>query len=371
MDARKFIRNTQNKYQVLIVDVPAPTTAQLNRYFTVEFLMETRQILDHDGIITLHLPSSSNYMSPELIKSHSSLFNTMQRVFEHVMIIPGTMDFFLASNQELSFDVLEPLLEKDIKNDYVNAYYYVPELTRMRSEKITETLNPGEKVNTDLRPRAYLIQLNYWLSHFKGNLWYMGIIITILALLAIIASNRINKALFVSGFTGASMTFILIVCFQVLYGYVYQMTGILITMFMGGLAAGALLLPGILTPGIKPYRIFQFIIAMLVIATPMVVIGLSRAVLPEFVTVMVLNLISLFCGILIGYQFTQAARLQESSAGRVAASTYGVDLAGSTVGSLTTSILLVPLVGISITCFILAALNILVSFVIPRKQIKA
>ena len=370
MDARKFIRNTANRYQVIIVDVPAPTTAQVNRYYTVEFFQEARRILDHGGIISLQLPSSANYMSPELIQSHSSLYNTMDKVFEYVLIIPGSWDFFLASDEKLSFDILEPLLDKGIENDYVNPYYYLPELTRMRSEKITEALDKTGRINTDLRPRAYFIQLNYWLSHFKGNLWYMGIMVVMLALLGLTVSNKINKALFISGFSGASMTFILIVCFQVLYGYVYQMTGVLITMFMGGLAMGSLVLPRILTPIIKRYRIFQFIIALLVLATPLVVMGLLLPGLPEFFTVITLNILSLLFGILIGYQFTQAAYLQDSSAGKVASSTYGVDLAGSTVGSLTTAILLVPLLGIIYTCIIVAGLNILVSFLIPSKEIK-
>src|SRR5208283_3928210 len=36
-DGRLFVRQTAEKYDVVIVDVPEPATAQLNRFFTVEF----------------------------------------------------------------------------------------------------------------------------------------------------------------------------------------------------------------------------------------------------------------------------------------------------------------------------------------------
>ena len=36
-DGRLFIKQTGEKYDVAIMDVPAPSTAQLNRFYTVEF----------------------------------------------------------------------------------------------------------------------------------------------------------------------------------------------------------------------------------------------------------------------------------------------------------------------------------------------
>ncbi len=371
MDARRHIRNTKNEYDVVIIDLPAPATAQINRYYTLEFFLEVRQALKSNGIFSIHLPSSANYLSPALIQSHSTLNNTLQSVFEHTIIFPGTNDYFIASDKTLSFDILDHLLKSGIENTYVNAYYYIPELTAMRSEKIQEVLEPSVGVNHDLAPKSYFIQLSYWLSHFRSNLWGIGIFLILLSITVIIFANGINKALFVSGFSGASIEFILIICFQAIYGYVYQMTGLLITLFMGGLALGALILPKLISPSRKKYYFFQLGIGVLAIFIPLSIQYLSKPGGSETAIIIIINLLSLVTGIMIGFQFKQAAHLQEGNVGRAASSTYGVDLMGSTVGSLVTALMLVPLLGIVETCMIIAGLNFLISFSVMGKRIKA
>ena len=84
-----------------------------------------------------------------------------------------------------------------------------------------------------------------------------------------------------------------------------------------------------------------------------------------------INLLSLVMGILIGYQFNQASFLQGSTAARAASSTYAVDLAGSTAGSLATALLLVPVLGVLLTCVVIAGINFFVALGIAGKQIKA
>ena len=75
-------------------------------------------------------------------------------------------------------------------------------------------------------------------------------------------------------------------------------------------------------------------------------------------------------GLLLGFQFTQAAYLQDTPVKTAASSTYAVDLLGSAAGSLATALILVPLLGIVETCMIIAGINFLISifvFKIRRK----
>ena len=370
IDARSHIRQTQTLYDVVIIDLPEPGTAQLNRYYTEEFFKELKNVLSPQGLISTHLPSSANYLSPELIQSHSTLRNTMKSVFKNLIIFPGTFDYFIASDNALTFDILGILLDRGIENNYVNAYYYIPELLQIRSQKIIKVLNPNEKLNLDFKPRSYFIQLNYWLSHFGTQLWIIMVVLLMIMMLALIFSNSINKALFISGFTGASLGFVLIISFQILYGYVYQMTGLIISFFMVGLALGTLFLPRILTPTMRRYHVFQLIIAALAIIIPFLIQYLSFSGSPEIFTIIIVNLLSLATGFLIGFQFNQAAQLQESTIAKAASSSYSIDLLGSTIGSMITALILVPLLGVVETCMIIAALNIMISFSIMSKRIK-
>jgi len=370
IDARSHIRQTQTIYDVVIIDLPEPGTAQLNRYYTAEFFEELKNVLNPHGVVSTHLPSSANYLSPELIQSHSTLQNTLKSVFNNLIIFPGTNDYFIASDNNLTFDILGKLLDRGIENNYVNAYYYIPELLQMRSQKIIKVLNPNEVLNLDFKPRSYFIQLNYWLSHFETHLWVIIVVLVLIMMLALILSNSINKALFISGFTGASLGFILIISFQILYGYVYQMTGLIISLFMGGLALGSLFMPRILTPTMKRYHIFQLGIGALAIIIPLLIQYLSFSGSPELITIIIINLLSLATGFLIGFQFTQAAQLQESHVVKAASSSYSIDLLGSTIGSMITALILVPLLGIVETCMIIAALNIIISFSVMGKRIK-
>ena len=46
-------------------------------------------------------------------------------------------------------------------------------------------------------------------------------------------------AVFASGFAASGLEIVLLLAFQILYGSVYQQLGIIVTVFMAGLAAGA------------------------------------------------------------------------------------------------------------------------------------
>ena len=56
-DGRLFVKQTREKYDVAIIDVPAPATAQLNRFYTVEFLEEVKRVLARDGVVCFALGS--------------------------------------------------------------------------------------------------------------------------------------------------------------------------------------------------------------------------------------------------------------------------------------------------------------------------
>jgi len=56
-------------FDVIIVDVPDPQTAQLNRFYTVEFFRAARMHLKPGGLLALELRSSEETISPDLARA--------------------------------------------------------------------------------------------------------------------------------------------------------------------------------------------------------------------------------------------------------------------------------------------------------------
>jgi len=67
-DARQFVRQTTNHYDVVILALPDPSTAQLNRFFTVEFFSGVKRVLADGGVLSFALGRYENYVSPELAR---------------------------------------------------------------------------------------------------------------------------------------------------------------------------------------------------------------------------------------------------------------------------------------------------------------
>ena len=97
MDGRRLLKSTSEKFDVIIVNLPDPHTAQLNRFYTEEFYREAAARLLPGGILSFQVTASENYISPELADLLRCLERTLRQVFPEVAAIPGaTVHFFAA-----------------------------------------------------------------------------------------------------------------------------------------------------------------------------------------------------------------------------------------------------------------------------------
>ena len=133
---------------------------------------------------------------------------------------------------------------------------------------------------------------------------------------------------------------LVIFAFQIYFGYIYLQIGIIITVFLAGLLPGAwlgnkLTQPGkrilILTDGILISFLALFMLAIVSFADRLAV---SLYLLFGFA-------VSLACG----FQFPVALYLKGSD-NAAAARTFSADLIGAACGTLLTSVVLIPYVGI-------------------------
>ncbi|OGX23619.1 MAG: hypothetical protein A3J51_06785 [Omnitrophica WOR_2 bacterium RIFCSPHIGHO2_02_FULL_45_21] len=97
IDGRRFLLLTESKYDLVILHLPAPSTLQLNRFYTQEFFQKVKSILAEDGFLSFGLPGSLSYLNPQLRNLNGSILATAEDVFGRVNIIPGDFNLYLAS----------------------------------------------------------------------------------------------------------------------------------------------------------------------------------------------------------------------------------------------------------------------------------
>jgi spermidine synthase len=370
-DPRLFIRKAQSKYDVIINQIPSPSSAKINRFFTLEFFNELKTITNERGILSLSLPATENYVSEKESQVQSVIFHTLREVFDNVVIIPGEKNYFIASDGIPDTGIASLSQRRGLDNIYVNPYYLDDENLRSRSRYIHENIIHVKKLNKDFQPVAYFIQTGYWMSKFGSGYLLPGILCLVLYILLIFWLNRINLGLFTTGFTSSAMEMLIIFSFQIIFGYVYQVIGIIIAIYMAGLATGAYCQRRILkNETYRNYRNIQFIIAAISLIIPSIFILLNSFIFRDILMYLIFFSITAVISVIAGIQFSLASRLQKKSIAEVAAGIYSIDLLGSAIGILLVSVYLLPLLGLVRVFILLAGLNLisgLISFSMGKR----
>ena len=240
---------------------------------------------------------------------------------------------------------------------------------KQRSDYVLKNLNKNAKINKDFTPVSYYNQLLYWLSYFKSDLNLFAIIILLFLILIVANLNIINLGLFSAGFSGSSVEIILLISFQIIYGYIFQMTGIIITIFMIGLAIGAFYTHKFLQKAtIKNYSKILFTIGIYSLLLPIILLMMkSNTLIPVF-THATFGILTLIISILVGIEFSLASKIQMGNTASVTAKIYSADLLGSAIGALIVTTYLIPLLGIIKVSIIIGIFNLLIGMVIFMKR---
>jgi len=347
-DPRMYVRRAQRNYDAVLVNLPDPATAQINRFFTAEFFRDCRGIMTDSAVVSLSLLGATEYQGAEARRLSASVYAALGRAFPHILIVPGERNYYLASAAPLSIGVAALVGRRGIPTEYVNRFYIDDSLLAGRSALLAAMIDTAAPPNRDFHPVAYYRQLDYWLSYvgFDPVPWLAGA-----ALVLLLAAGRFSAVaggIFAGGFTAAAIEMVLLVSFQALCGSLYQVTGILITAFMAGLACGAWIRDRVVRG--SPRRAFitaQFALAAGCVALPPVLLWLQRSTFSPFTVGAVVSAAALAAGMTGGLEFTLAARLRHDAAGDAAGELYGLDLAGSAIGALAVSVYLIPLLGVT------------------------
>jgi spermidine synthase len=400
MDGRLFIKRARDSYDVIIINLPEPHTAQVNRFYTEEFYREAKKALAAKGILSFRLASNPNYISAEQVELYATLKNTLEQVFPEVKITPGQTNYFFAARQKgiLTLDwrvLMERLRRRNIQAKYMREYYLFGDLTSERIEFFTDQLEREKTraLNRDFYPIAYYYDMVFWNTFFKYNLRklfraatpakiYAGSLLLYLLIILMGGIKGIRRktphhrgiltCVATTGFAEIAFQIVTLLSFQVLYGYVYYKLGIILTSYMLGLIVGGWLITRRLS-GLNDlqagYRLFmqtQVTIFLYPLILPVLfwVFSVLKGNFSFFLgSNIVFPLLPIIPGLIGGFQFPLANSLYiktiKSQAGRSAGLTYGLDLFGSCLGAVLASVFLIPIVGIPMTCILVAGLNLI------------
>ncbi len=167
------------------------------------------------------------------------------------------------------------------------------------------------------------------------------------------------------GFTHITLEIVLILGFQILYGFLYKQLGLLVGSFMAGLALGTYWgeRKNISTQNPRLDLVFLqsfFILFAFVLFLLFKTFGTRASIWTQMPDWLVFPGLAAFTGIIGGLQIPWAVKVlalegvpMEKSAGYL----YGYDLGGSAAGCMLASIILLPLYGIGLTLLFLGMVS--------------
>ncbi len=361
-DGRLFVRQTDERYDVIIVDVPAPSTSQINRFYTREFFAEAHRILTPGGVLAFPLESYENYLSKELARIIGVEQRTLAEVYRHVLILPGGRVFFLASDGDLTADVAGRMEQAGVAARLVNRNYLRGTLTPDRLADVARARSADMPTNADFNPILYYYHLRYWMSQFQMRFGLLEAGVLAFLVVYIVRLRPIPLVVFCGGFAGSAIEVVLLVAFQILFGSLYYQAGWIVTMFMLGLVIGASWIQRRCPTWQRRHLIaLAATIAAYCVVMPLLLLGLGRCTgaIAMSAAQVAIPLLTLILAVPVGMEFPLAARVDCRDAVTTSARLYTADYLGAALGALLVSTLLIPVLGVISVCLLAAGLNLL------------
>jgi predicted membrane-bound spermidine synthase len=175
----------------------------------------------------------------------------------------------------------------------------------------------------------------------------------------ILTLKPINAGLFTGGFTLASAEIILIFSLQVLFGNIFLLIGITITLIMAGLTIGSYMSFGQRFLNKRIFIGLQVIMAMFAGLLAFSIYLLDSNQVNEFFSYLIILILSISGSFIAGLEYQSASLLSLENKLSTVSKNYSADMFGASVGILTVTIFIIPMVGIYYTCLLLVCLNLI------------
>jgi spermidine synthase len=396
LDPRIFMRRSPARYDIILMNMGDPITAQMNRFYTLEFFAHIKQRLLSGGVFSFAVSGGESMLGPTQARFLGSIKKTLIKIFPKILVYPG---------DPLRFFATDP--SGVLLSDYTALAKRISErklqLTYIREDILQDALNPyrldylksimegaaGVAVNRDFWPICYFHNLMMWatqwhdvlqkfldiLADIKIRWLWSGLALVGLIIVAVFWTGRskfrvaVAGSIFVSGAIEMVLQVVILLTFQIMEGFVYRQLALMIAFFMTGLAVGAgwISWQNSSTPKItavwKRLIRVQALVCMLPVGS-MLFLWLMHGEMRDFFSPAAMGWLfsglSLMTGILGGVHFALAVMVMAGTGialEKIGGGFYALDLAGAAAGVLVAAFLIVPLYGIMNTLVVLSTLS--------------
>ncbi len=378
-------------FDLVVVFTGDPASAQSNRYYTFDFYRALARGMAPGGVLCTAVGGASNYLGREVRGYGASVLRTLREVWPEVALMPGDEQLFCAARHSDRVTEDASVLERrylatpleDRRFPGLGFHSMLPpDRVALLHAQLSDP--PGE-LNTDERPVTYWLNMLLWgkftasalvsgLERVRamGPLTYLIPPVAFVALLLLrvglegpprpqLRRQAAMLALAALGFVAMAAQLALLFSYQSRVGFVFSRVALLNGLFMTGLALGS----GLLGP-IGSRRAGAALAAVLSLTAgglyvlPLV---LGRLAVLEGTPLELAYLaLCLWLGLLTGAGFplgVERAQRDTASALKSSGLAEAADSLGGAAGGLLTGALLVPTLGVTDTCRLLAALTAL------------
>lgn len=373
IDGRRFLKETKQKYEIVIFNLPNPSTALINRFYTKEAFEEVKGILAKNGIFATLIFAPVDYLSQEAQDLVTLINQTLEGVFQDTLVLPEETEILFLASPDLVLVRNPETIKERFKEDKITASFVTPDyleyrLTSKQIQRIHQIFkkHTGTKINLDFHPLAYFFEATFWQTMFSfktakifrtaASLDFKIILLIIFAIyyflfLHIKTPRQISFLItFLAGFTLMCFEILIIFIFQASLGLIFSKIALLFTVILGALGLGNFWGTQRKLP-IKP-------IFLLILGYCLFFISVLKKI-PSESSFYVLSFI---IGFLVGTIFPQANRIlfaQEKTPESKTGFLYAADLFGAFAGAILPSIFLIPVFGVIKTVYLLIIINTL------------
>ncbi len=352
-DGRLFVKKTATKYDIIIVDLPDPENAQLNRFYTLEFFREAKSILTPQGVVSFSLIGAENYIEETGLAVNRSVYAALKATFKHVLVFPGDTHYYLASDAPLITDIAAVLAKRRILTKRLVDYELHSMADPLRIDLLSRLLSQQDVTpNRDLSPAAFGHLLDMWMKKSGSPKTLLYIMFALTLGFAVFACHRdlIGFTIMTSGYAGMAFELSLLLLFQVIYGYVYLRICIFVTLFMIGSTIGAFSCGRFKKGGqrqiIATEALFVVLTAAACVAA-MIGVGARSQVTLFAMQYLVIPSLIFLVAFAAGWQFSTASRMTRGTGVEITGRLYLADLAGAACGTILTGLLFLPRIGLT------------------------
>lgn len=378
---RVFLKNTDEKFSCVLINIGKPQTGITNRFYTLEFFKMLKKRLSADAVLVIKFKQNKTYVLPEDACLLLSIAKTLKQSFAVTKNYLSDMTIMCAAQTDVlpkNSDEAARNLKTDItpkgylnQNMIKDIFGKKAEINFKEATKVTEEI----KINTDLNPAAYYFNLQKQTALYTGKKishafinmsaksWFI-----ISCILAALFTPRkkadINATVLYSmtclSFACITLLLCLIYSLHATYGTVYVHISLLTAVFMGGIYRGTTYAQ--IAVSLPNQNVHTFLLRLIGIKITIILFVGFLAVMfklftlflpPKLLQMLLWLLLTFYLGNFNGYAFGLVSKIREMLPHKdkdLTGGIYAADILGGSFGAFLCGMVFIPRLGIYQTC---------------------